>query len=611
MTLSARAMRFWLVLVFMLAAIPCAAWKRPAPPLAETCASLEACVARMRAFVQTRDPREVKHWDAAGVLVARVLTFDGAQAKLVALLADPDRRMADLASMGLVDGPAVDPRFLPELVAGLDRNLHDLPIAVGTIHTDEAARHLVRFYMTSNAHTGGSAAVGVAMAGERAVPYIVEATRNARCCDHADAERLSGLVGEMGEKAAGAAPGLMAIALDPSASDVLAADAVQVLSALKRQANAMAPQLTVLRRQRPAIAESIDEAVIEIGAPSGAIFSRQLRDPGRNRAWVLLDIARAGDAARDVGPDLVPLLDDADPIIRLYAATAIGAIGYSEGADALEPLLDDPRDVKLAWATADALGRLRATRAIPVLERIAASHWYPDVREVAKRAIAAIRTGAPMDAGNGFASGYDQLGRDLSCDVADVRMSEPGRRDKLRDGRDDAALKKLGYVATIVGYGAAEGTEPVDGIVHVTAQNMVRTENLVDEVPTVALRVDGGWLVGGDRGEWGGELVFIGDNGVKQTIRDGNVQGLGRIGDRIVAAGGIAHMFLNDGALLEVRRGNDGRWQATAWRGLPGAPWDLVRVDDDTSLVRTRSGDVLVDADGMMRLAPCLRQMRH
>jgi hypothetical protein len=65
-------------------------------------------------------------------------------------------------------------------------------------------------------------------------------------------------------------------------------------------------------------------------------------------------------------------------------------------------------------------------------------------------------------------------------------------------------------------------------------------------------------------------------------------------------------LSLNDGMLSDVRRGPDGKWQSTAWRGLPGAPWDLLRVDDDTSLVRTGSGDILVEADGTLRLARCL-----
>ncbi|WP_213435748.1 MULTISPECIES: HEAT repeat domain-containing protein [Lysobacteraceae] len=560
--------------------------------------------------MRDKDPAEVQHWNAAGVLAKRVLTFAGAQARLVELLADPDKRMADLASTALVAGPAVDPRFLPQLVAALDRDLRNLPIALGSIHTDEAARHLVRHYMASNAYPGGAAAEGVKREGALAVPHLVEATRNARCCDHADAARLAGLLHEMQDKAAGAAPGLMAIANDAASSDALAGDAVSVLSALGVHANAMAPQLVALRARRPAITDAIDSALVAIGAPSGEILSSRLgKANAEEREWILRDIARAGPAARGVGPDLVRMLADADPAVRLQAVDAIGRIGYTQGVDALVPLLDDPRDVKLNWTAAEALGRLQAPQAIPALEHTAASHWYPDVRDEARRAIDAIRTGTAVEQDE-FAWTVDQLGADAACDVVDVRVAEPGRRDKLRSERDDAALKKLAYASTVVGYGAAEGTAPVDGIIHVTEQNMVRNEEHIEQVPSVGLRVDGGWLVGGDRGEWGGELVFFGDDGLRQTIRDGNIQGLGRIGDRIVAAGGIAHMTLNDGMLLDVRRGDDGRWQATAWRGLPGAPRDLLRVDDDTSLVRTQSGDILVDADGTLRLARCKTKRR-
>jgi hypothetical protein len=167
----------------------------------------------------------------------------------------------------------------------------------------------------------------------------------------------------------------------------------------------------------------------------------------------------------------------------------------------------------------------------------------------------------------------------------------------------------LRYVSTVVGYGPAEEPPPAKPgemqVVHVDASTAVRHEELIQEVPSVALRVDGGWLAGADRGEWGGELVFVGDDGVKQTIRDGNVQGLDRIGNRIVAAGGIAHLTLNDGDLFDVRRGPDGRWQATPWRGLPGAPWHTASTSAGELLVRTADGDVLVSADGAMRMAPC------
>ncbi|NUS60280.1 MAG: HEAT repeat domain-containing protein, partial [Lysobacter sp.] len=530
----------------------------------------------MRAFVKAKDPSKVEHWNAAGVLLKRVVTFDGAQARLVALLSDPDKRMATLASMGLAEGGPVDPQYLPQIVAGLDRRLYNLPIALGSIHTDEAARHAVRYYVDTGAHGTGSAAAAITRLGELAVPHIVQATRDSPCCDrHDTALRLAELMRELDEKGASAAPALMAIAEDPAVSDVLAESAVLVMWGIQKHANAMGPRLLALRTQRPALAESIDQTLVDIGAPSGAILTRRLAEADEeNRRYVLWDIVHAGAMARDAGPALLPLLDEPDPDVRRATVSALAAIGYTEATDAMIGLLDDPQDVIVNWLAADALGRWQSKQAVPALERIAEKHWYPAAREVALRSIEEIRTGVSAERNNWEAQGT----MTPTCEVPDVRIAEPGRSEKLEEERDTAALKKLQYVSTIVGYGASEDTEPVDGIIHVTSNNVVRTEEIVQQTPSVALRVDGGWVAGADRGEWGGDLVYIGDDGVKQTFFENNIQGLGRIGDRIVAASGIAHLTLNEGSLFDVRRGDDGRWIATPWRGLPGAPWDLLRV---------------------------------
>jgi hypothetical protein len=77
-----------------------------------------------------------------------------------------------------------------------------------------------------------------------------------------------------------------------------------------------------------------------------------------------------------------------------------------------------------------------------------------------------------------------------------------------------------------------------------------------------ALRVRGGWLVGADRGEWGGELVFLGDDGIQRKLLDENVQDIVQLGSRYVAVTGLAHLTLNHGMLYEVGPDEGGSWRA-------------------------------------------------
>lgn len=130
-------------------------------------------------------------------------------------------------------------------------------------------------------------------------------------------------------------------------------------------------------------------------------------------------------------------------------------------------------------------------------------------------------------------------------------------------------------------------------------------------VPTVALQVDGGWLAGSDRGEWGGELMFIGDDGSQQMVIEENVEDIYRLGDRYVATVGLAHLGSNTGAVLELRRDADGHWQASPWRVLPAAPQSSFLTRKGDLLVTVYSDTpIVVSPDGTMRMAVCARSLQ-
>ena len=131
-------------------------------------------------------------------------------------------------------------------------------------------------------------------------------------------------------------------------------------------------------------------------------------------------------------------------------------------------------------------------------------------------------------------------------------------------------------------------------------------ETLLATNDAMALRVVDGWIVGSNRGEWGGELVFISDSGDQQIIADTNVEDVHLLGDRVVAVTGLAHLGISDGDILQLSRSESGVWTSTPWRSLPGAPQSSTLVETGELLVNVANGgSVLISDDGVMRMVPC------
>jgi HEAT repeat protein len=587
-----------------------------ASAVGRACDSLDACIAQLREVDVRRNPS-----NADTALVARIRTFDGAVPRLVALLADPNEQVADLAAYGLRDAESIDAAFLPQIVAGLDRGLGWLPPALAHMPGEAPAREAVARYLVSDSAPHNQEAYALELMGVRAVPYIVNAARCQPRCGEQDHYNLGAVLAEMEEDARTlAAPQLMAVAEEPAASEQAVRGTLEMIGQLGTAGASLEPRLQALRGRKPELAASIDETLVGIGSSkAGDIFSQRLRESPD--IYQLRDLADTGSAGVAAGPVLVELLRHPDWEIRQGAARALGFIGYADGASALVPLLDEPTDVRLNWIAAESLGRLQAASALPALQRAAQSHWFPAVRQAASRALVAIAGGKPYADESGqsllpeffafMAMAYD-LPTCIEPELAQV-AEPPGQ--KLAGKKDADRLAKLAYAATIVSFGAADETEQKaahpDGIIQVTPRNIVEHRQIVPQTPSIALRVDDGWLVGSDRGEFGGELAYVDDKGVSQTFLDENVEDIYRLGPRLVAVTGLAHMGIDHGLLYELARGADGRWTAKPWRTLPSAPGSSWFVPSGELQVNSYHGvSVLIDPAGAMRMAPCRKYER-
>ena len=97
---------------------------------------------------------------------------------------------------------------------------------------------------------------------------------------------------------------------------------------------------------------------------------------------------------------------------------------------------------------------------------------------------------------------------------------------------------KLTYRAEIVGYDE-KGR-------HATA---------IDQVPDYVAPFEQGLLMGSNRGEWGGELVYRNRRGKDEVLLAENVRGIFASGSDALVFTGLAHMGINEGAVYRVLPG--------------------------------------------------------
>lgn len=120
------------------------------------------------------------------------------------------------------------------------------------------------------------------------------------------------------------------------------------------------------------------------------------------------------------------------------------------------------------------------------------------------------------------------------------------------------------------------------------------------------LRVDEGWLVGIDGGEFKGELWLVTAEGKKTVLAKGdNFLGFARTSSGPVVFTGLAHLGSNEGAIHDLVRGDDGTWTPSLRVELPGRPRDWQDVDGSLVVAMEKAGVVELPEDGSPRMLPC------
>jgi hypothetical protein len=114
------------------------------------------------------------------------------------------------------------------------------------------------------------------------------------------------------------------------------------------------------------------------------------------------------------------------------------------------------------------------------------------------------------------------------------------------------------------------------------------------------IRVEDGWLVGLDVGEFGGALWWFSSNGRNsKKLANENVVGFAKSSKGVLALVGLAHMGLDSGKVLRITDGEAGNRKVEALADLGAAPRTFAVESPDSLLIVTTRGLVRVRTSGM------------
>jgi hypothetical protein len=129
--------------------------------------------------------------------------------------------------------------------------------------------------------------------------------------------------------------------------------------------------------------------------------------------------------------------------------------------------------------------------------------------------------------------------------------------------------------------------------------------NVIDVIPSYRLDAFGGQLMGDDRGEFGGELMFRDQQGTTRLLMKRNVHGIFQMPFGVVVFTGLAHLRNNVGGTYVVTASPESNPVVTPFQALNGAPEEVVRTLSgelvfkvlNGRFVRNEAGDKVEDKD--------------
>ncbi|GEL75617.1 HEAT repeat domain-containing protein [Myxococcus virescens] len=322
-----------------------------------------------------------------------------------------------------------------------------------------------------------------------------------------------------------------------------AAYVASVLAAYARRGAEAAPEaLQALQRADVRLTPVALQALVAFESPAAVPeVLHQLAVP-ECHARALTSLASLGDVARPAAtvPLLWLLATGKEGWVRARAAEALGRVGDAAALEALRQAVDAPHS-EVQAAAVYALGsyafRAHAEELVPLLQRVVTTHASPVARSHARLAL------------QGLAE-------------QEVRHAESIDCARIIPGRSGGWTLREGHTSVQLHWGKPKAPPRGSPCAAVRGGDSASVLEAMGEA----------CLVGWDDGEFGGALE-VHEAGRVTVLEEPQANPLRvvRMHGALVVVEGLAHMYGGAGRLVRVDS-SEGRWRATPWVTLPGAP---------------------------------------
>lgn len=542
------------------------------PPGMHSCPSLDACLKLLNGVASTADGGIGPNEEAARGILQRF--GDPAKRELLRRAAGNDAGWRNFAGAILADGWSWGPSDIPELRSALLKDPGGWSAGpLGEIGNPEAIRALVEDLPKGSDNQTDFA---LAQLGSRAVPFLFPLLE-----DKERAKSAQRVIGQMDHTALTFASRWAQCAADSSQPVRLRLAALRGIAAFGDRAKPASASLTGLLSSPDAelraevestLKATRNPAVIHQVARSCRPQAGQFNSLATDALLCLREIAAYGEDGKDAGQDLLPFLSSRNGAEKEYAITTMAAIGYSPALPQIVAALSSP-DWRVTYAAARSSGWLGDRQAVPELQKVASTHWLPEVRKEAKRAIAALLSPKGRLKGTWRFLPDGGPGEPFEIDLSALGETPPCAGDRWMWNGVSFVLRR-----------------PSD-----------------DSERDTSLPFHGGKLKGTNRGEWGGTLAWEGPgvHAKSEVIYQDNVVRMESDQDGAMVLFGLAHLGLIEGYVLRVSQDSDGTWYLSEVARLPGEGEALTSVAPGTFAALSQGRVVVFTRTAILGMAAC------
>jgi HEAT repeat protein len=515
---------------------------------------------------------------------------------LLPLLKHPNKNVRDLTSYILRDIDGLEEKHLDALIQSRLNGDGWIPPAIAKIGTPKALRFLEGELKTEKRNETTQLTYAFEILGEKGIPYLIDIFNDSLIFDYDLAWAIENIFRELNYKAELAIDPLIKLMLNKKSKLIIRKTAIRCLAAIGEQAARSIPSMNQLKLNEPVEFQGvINHAFIELKSEEANEYLKdklQLllikKNPNLFDKILFRDIQRIGHNAKILGPILLEFINHNVWAFRLEAVETIDSIGYSEAAPKFIELLKNENDWRIVNAAINSLGKFKTKEALPGLEWISNNHWYPPVRNEAKKAIDLINNKSVSEIHN------EQNEKDYcECCIDTISKSEMRELGLFIDSTSIHYLSR-GKLSSLKYLGRDRSI----GLTYNSSGKVIKYPKVL-QTPDRGIEVDDGYLVSSRRGEFGGELVFIGNNNSRLTLCEDNIFNIfkGKFGIIVISDEFYEHSFIT-----KVYKNKNGKWGAVRWKSLPGSYISSYLLDDGKLLINCYGGNVLFYPDGKLEI---------